>query len=294
MTSRTTATIQKSSYTDYHDDPGMYGLLGERVPIEMLQSQTIKYASMALDYILDDDEFAFMDSNLPIRLDPNDLRKHVAPDYIFSRNVNLANIRDQTAYNLWEVGKPPEFALEVASPSTYEKDLYEKPDIYAGIGIGEYWMFDPKGGELYGQALMGFRLVNGRYEPVEIAMNEHGLMSGYSEELGVRLCSVENSRREELLQIQPALALVFEKDYNPASLLFQDIETGLYILNMTGLKSVYERAEAEREAAEAEREAAQNRAEEAEAERDSANARATSAETEVARLREQIRHREQG
>ncbi len=66
---------------------------------------------------------------------------------------------------------------------------------------------------------------------------------------------------------------MFEKDYNPASLLFQDIETGLYILNMTGLKSVYERAEAER---------------------DSANARATSAEAEVARLREQIRRREQG
>ena len=287
MTSRITATIQKSTYTDYHDDPGMYGLLGERVPIEMLQSQTVKYASMALDYILDEGEFAFMDSNLPIRLDPSDLRKHVAPDYIFSRNVDLASIRDQTAYNLWEVGKPPEFALEVASPSTYEKDLYEKPDIYASIGIGEYWMFDPKGGELYGQALIGFRLVNGKYEPVEIAANEHGLMSGYSEELGVRLCSVENRRREELLQIQPELALVFEKDYNTASLLFQDMETGLYILNMTGLKSVYERAEAEREAA-------QYRAEEAEAERDSANARATSAEAEVARLREQIRRMEQG
>ncbi len=96
----------------------------------------------------------------------------MAPDFYFFRNVNIPAIRDKTAYNLREVGKPPEFVLEVASPSTYEKDLDEKPDIYAGIGVSEYWMFDPTGGDLYGQALMGFKLVDGKYEPIEIVPNE--------------------------------------------------------------------------------------------------------------------------
>ena len=68
----------------------------------------------------------------------------------------------------------------MASRSTYRRDLYEKPGIYAGIGVAELWMFDPTGGELYGQALMGSNLVEGEYEPIEIAENEHGLPSGYS------------------------------------------------------------------------------------------------------------------
>ncbi len=79
--------------------------------------------------------FLFMDSNLPIRYDAADLRVFIAPDFYVSFGVDIEAILDKTAYNLWEVGKPPEFALEVASPSTYEKDLYEKPSIYAHIGI---------------------------------------------------------------------------------------------------------------------------------------------------------------
>ena len=144
----------------------------------------------------EDPKSVFIESNIPIRTNPNNLRDGAAPDLCRSRNVNAPAIYDQTGYNLWEVGKPPEFVLEVASESTYENDLYEKPGIYAAMGIDEYWMFDPTGGDLYGQALTGFKLVDGEYEPIEITPNEHGLMSGYSEELGVRLCAVEESRRE--------------------------------------------------------------------------------------------------
>ncbi len=115
-----------------------------------------------------------MISNIPIRYNPENHRLFVAPDWYISFNVDIAAIRYETSYNVWEIGKPPEFALEVASPSTFQRDIYEKPGLYARIGIQEYWMFDPTGGRLYGQPLAGFRLANGEYEPIEIALNEHG------------------------------------------------------------------------------------------------------------------------
>ena len=106
-------------------------------------------------------------------------------------------------------------------------------------------MFDPTGGELYGQALTGFRLVNGIYEQIDMTPNEHGLASGYSEALGLRLCSAERSNQPELTAVQPSI--VFVEDYNPAQLLFQDVETGLYLLNVRGLISEYAGIEAERD-----------------------------------------------
>ena len=251
MASTPIATIQKPRYTYLYEDPSLYILLGERVPIEMMQGRSISYALIAVHSITDEaDQPVFIDSNIPIRTNPNNLREGVAPDLCRSRNVNLAAIYDQSGYNLWEVGKPPEFVLEVASQSTYRNDLDEKPGTYADMGVDEYWMFDPTGGDLYGQALMGFRLVDGEYEAIEMTQNEHGLISGYSDELGVRLCVVEISGREELLNVQPELARVFELDYNPALLLFQDVETGKYILNVTGANAALERAEAERRRAE--------------------------------------------
>ena len=247
MVAKTTDTIIRPRRTDHHEDPGMYGLLGERVPIEVIQHPTIEYVAMAIRYILRGAGTVFLGSNIPLRTNRLNRREHEAPDYYLAWGVDVAAIRGETAYNLWEVGKPPEWALEVASPSTYERDLYDKPDRYAEIGIGEYWMFDPTGGELYGEALMGFELVDGVYEAVEIVRNEHGLLSGYSRQLDVRLCVVGESEREELLEIQPDLGLLFDMDFNPALLLFQEVESGLYILDMAGLRAVIGRVEVERD-----------------------------------------------
>ena len=251
MASTPIATVQKPRYTYRYEDPSMYILLGERAPLEMMQARPILYITIAVHSLMGDDaQSVFIESNIPIRNNPNNFRDGAAPDLCRSRNVNAPAIYNQTGYNLWEVGKPPEFVLEVASESTYENDLYEKPGIYADMGIDEYWMFDPTGGDLYGQALMGFKLVDGEYEAIEMTPNEHGLVSGYSEELGVNLCAVEESRREELLRVQPELMRVFELDYNPTLLLLQNAETGEYILSFAGVNMALEQAKAERRRAE--------------------------------------------
>ena len=250
MATRPTATIQrirppKGKLVFYEDN-----IIDGRVPIEMMQSNAIKQALAALDHLPESEEFTYIDSNLPIRFAPDDLRISIAPDYYRSRGVDVSRIRDDTGYNLWEIGKPPEWVLEVASRSTYRRDLYDKPGIYAGIGVSELWMFDPTGGELYGQPLLGYRLVDGEYVPIDISPNEHGLPSGYSDELGLRLCALEWSKREELLLVQPNLELVISANHRPWQLMFQDADTGLYLINTRTAIAEYRQSEAERQRAE--------------------------------------------
>ena len=248
MATRSTATIQRirppKGRLVFRED----NLIDGRVPVEMMQSNAIKQALAALDHLPNGEEFTYIDSNLPIRLDPSDLRISIAPDYYRSRGVDVSRIRDDTGYNLWEIGKPPEWVLEVASRSTYRKDLYEKPGIYAGIGVSELWMFDPTGGELYGHALIGFGLVEGEYEPIDISPNEHGLPSGHSEELGLRLCAMEWSKRDEILRVQPNMERVLAANFQRWQLLFQDVDTGEYVINMRTLVAEFRQSETEREA----------------------------------------------
>ena len=245
MVTRTTDKIP-----EYYDEgflpwPWPENEVPERLPIDMKQSESIKYLIFALGIYLGTRLDLFLDMNIPIRYDPNNRRVFIAPDVCVSFNVDPSVIRETVSdsYDMWEMGKSPEFVLEVASPSTYRRDLYQKPDIYAYLGVDEYWMFDPTGGNLYGQALAGFRLVDGRYEPIDVAPNEHGLQGGYSDVLRVQLCSLERSRISELEEIQPNLSL--RDDYNPAQMLVQDPQTGEYLLNDRGLLSRAERAESE-------------------------------------------------
>ena len=59
---------------------------------------------------------------------------------------------------------------------------------------------DPEEGSIYGFKLMGLRLVDGKYEPIELTYLPNGSVRGYSEALGLTLL-YENG---ELIFIDPA------------------------------------------------------------------------------------------
>ena len=56
--------------------------------------------------------------------------------------VDHAGIIDRHGYSIEEHGKPPDFALEVASVTTGQGDYTRKRDDYAVFGAPEYWRFD--------------------------------------------------------------------------------------------------------------------------------------------------------
>ena len=111
----------------------------------------------------------------------------VAPDAYVAFGASRERLNADESYFVDRMGKPPVFVLEIASPSTVEQDVNDKRRIYAQIGICEYWMFDPKGGDLYGFPLMGLRLVNGEYAPIGLIELADGRVIGRSEALGLTL-----------------------------------------------------------------------------------------------------------
>ena len=133
----------------------------------------------------------FFSNGTNICYDPNNLNVRVQPDYYVAFGVDEDSIRRRRLYLPWEVGKVPEFALELASDTTYRIDLQRKPGIYAQIGITEYWRFDPTGGELYGEPLYGGTLVDGEYQPISLTTEPDGVLKGYSSVLEVSLCWIE-------------------------------------------------------------------------------------------------------
>ncbi len=56
--------------------------------------------------------------------------------------------------------------MEFSSESTYRNDLTDKMDIYASLGINDYFLYDAEDMYLPSQ-LMGFELVNGVYTEVQ-------------------------------------------------------------------------------------------------------------------------------
>ena len=90
-------------------------------------------------------------------------------------------------YKLWEEPKGPDFVLEVTSPSTRREDLVQKRSLYGRLGVGEYFLFDPKD-EYLEPRLQGMRLVGGEYEPLaEVRLPGGGEEGLWSEVLGLYL-----------------------------------------------------------------------------------------------------------
>lgn len=130
----------------------------------------------------------FINHDTFICYDPSDLNRRLSPDFYVSFGVDAQAVRDREGYLPWEAGKPPDFALEIASRTTAKNDLTHKRDIYAMIGITEYWRFDHTGGDFYGEPLYGETLIEGSYDPLPITTEPDGHPKGYSEVLGLTLC----------------------------------------------------------------------------------------------------------
>ena len=73
---------------------------------------------------------------------------------------------NRSSYKVWKEGKAADFVLEVASPSTADKDARHKAQEYARIGVREYWRLDPTGSML-ATPLEGWEANRGSYNPVQ-------------------------------------------------------------------------------------------------------------------------------
>ena len=112
-------------------------------------------------------------------------RRSVAPDVAVIFGVDLEPTGRVGSYFIELMREPPSFVMEIASRTTALNDLYEKPRIYARMGVGEYWQFDHTGGRHYRFPLLGLRLVDGEYVEIELEKLPNGGLRGHSQVLGL-------------------------------------------------------------------------------------------------------------
>ena len=115
-------------------------------------------------------------------------RRVVSPDCYVVFGVDIERILLNNTYLLWEMGKPPDFVLEIGSPRTARRDLGTKRDLYARLGVDEYWRYDATGGDFYREPLVGEFLQDGEYHRFELHREPNGLMWGHSPALELDLC----------------------------------------------------------------------------------------------------------
>ena len=116
----------------------------------------------------------------------NDPTRSVAPDVFAVFGAHGSHPRPSWIVSR-EGGAIPAFVLEVASAGTWRHDATRKRDIYAEMGVAEYWRFDPDG-SYYPVPLIGERLISGEYEPIAVETDAHGILRGHSAVLGLDLC----------------------------------------------------------------------------------------------------------
>ena len=128
----------------------------------------------------------FVGSDMLMYYRMNDNATRVAPDVFVVFGAAGKHFRD--SWIVWREGKSPDFVMEVASPSTWQRDASEKRDIYAEMGVSEYWRFDPTG-DFFSPELVGERLVGGEYQPIPMETDADGILRGRSEVLALDICA---------------------------------------------------------------------------------------------------------
>lgn len=180
------------------------------------------------------------------RINRNDLS--IAPDVYAVFGAAGNHPRD--SWLVWREGKAPDFVMEIASQSTWRRDVTQKRDIYAEMGVSEYWRFDPTG-RFFTPPLLGERLVDAGYQQLPVAADDAGILRGHSAVFELDIC------------VRPGLDL---RLFDPA--------TGQWL-------PTHQESEAGRQAAEA-------ALRDSEAGHRATEAALQSAEAEIARLREQL------
>lgn len=191
----------------------------------------------------------YVSGNLLVYYEQGNPKKFLVPDVFVVKDLPPG---DRRVYKLWVEGKAPDAVVEVTSKKTKRKDTVTNPPLYAGLGVKEYFLFDPTQDYL-DPPLQGFRLAGGQYQQLERDAQENLV----SEELGLRLHA--------------------EHDH----LMLYRTDTGERLLTQAEARQIAEQAwQAETEARQAAEQAWQAETEARQA-----------AEAEVARLREELRRR---
>ena len=133
-------------------------------------SESAKHYKQAMHLIQALDAFfapradVFVGGNLFVYYREGDPKRCFSPDVLVAFGVRPRPIEERGSFRMWEEGVGPTVIVELTSASTRQEDLVRKPQLYATLGVREYYLFDPLG-EFLTPRLQGYHLnAAGQYE----------------------------------------------------------------------------------------------------------------------------------
>lgn len=129
-------------------------------------------------------------------------KKSFSPDVMVVKGLMQ---RRRRTFKFWQERIVPQVVIEVTSKTTKKQDTQVKAELYASLGISEYFLFDPTHDYL-DPNLKGYRLVAGEYVPIVCELDS----SMISQELGLRL--VAGEQRLEFFRLDNGERLLSSDD----------------------------------------------------------------------------------
>jgi Uma2 family endonuclease len=161
---------------------------GEPMAETPLHAKLMIDSRFALNRRFRDDPQVYVGVNMLMYWVEGDRSKSKAPDVFVTFGVSRDTPR--RVWKVWAEGKAPDAVIEPSSRKTWREDMYEKWQLYARLGVREYFLCDPEK-EYLPEPLIGWRLEGGQYLPVNA--NESGRLP--SEVLGLDLICVATQLR---------------------------------------------------------------------------------------------------
>ncbi len=149
------------------------------------------YGVGALKHHFKSRQNVYVSGNLWISYEEGNPKAAICPDVFVIFGVEG---KPRSSYRTWENNnKNPDWVLEVTSKKTWKIDEDKKPDIYAKMGVTEYFQYDPTGDYLKPK-IKGRRLVGNRYEPIPLNRLGDGTLSLTSQVLGLEMQLLPDDR----------------------------------------------------------------------------------------------------
>ena len=135
---------------------------GKPMAVSDLHRRILMRTLQVLDAHFEERPEVYVSGDILMYYVEGDPRQSVSPDVLVAFGLGKKLRRN---YLVWKEGKVPDFVMEFSSKGTYRNDLGSKMELYASLGIRDYFLYDAEG--LYlSSPIMGFTLVDGVYTPI--------------------------------------------------------------------------------------------------------------------------------
>jgi Uma2 family endonuclease len=208
-----------------------------------------------LQSFFQDQSDVYVSGNLLVYYIEGDPTKCFAPDVFVVRGIEK---HERRIFKLWEEKQAPSVVLEISSRKTFMHDTMKKGQLYARLGISEYYLYDPE------------------YDCLPEGLAAHHLQDGVYFDIQVKDGAVHS----------PALGLDLVD--TGETLRLRDPKTGLFLPTKQEVDDARKQAEAAQKQAEAAQKQAEAAQKQAEARLQEETRARESAEAEIARLREEL------